>query len=71
MKNEQQFIAVHPRGHGEHSNYRQLIYKGNNTAEKSTSFLKSKLSKNQSASTGKNRTSLSPSTSMGSRLFSP
>ena len=64
-------VTVHPRGHGEHSNYRQLIYKGNNSIEKSTRFLKIELSKNQSCSGGKNRTSLNPSTSMGSLLFSP
>ena len=63
--------TVHPRGHGEHSNYRQLIYKGNHPSKKSTRFLKIELSKNQSSSGGKNRTSLNPSTSMGSLLFSP
>ena len=35
--------AVHPRGHGEHSNYRQLIYIGNSNCKISTKFLKNKL----------------------------
>ena len=39
----QVYGPVHPRGHGEHSNYRQLIYKENNPIEKSTRFLKNKL----------------------------
>ncbi len=35
---------VHPRGHGEHSNYRQLFYKGNKPIGKSTRILKIKVS---------------------------
>ena len=34
--------SVHPRGYGEHSKYRQLIYKRNNPSEKVTKFLMSK-----------------------------